>query len=221
MDVSDSGCGKCILRPKPEPAMMRRRATPRLARSRAQPSASKARRRPRMGVPRSASERMKPDRTSRPGAPATAPHRLLQGCSAALRRLPSRRLRGHAQRAPTRDARDTQPRVLPPRRSCGRSVAAFYNSERPHEAIDLDTPLRRYQPSPRRFPERLSQVDYPDRIVRKVQPNGRISFAGQKWSVGKAFAGHRVALRPTIHDGRYDVFFCQQPIADIDLRDRP
>jgi len=96
-----------------------------------------------------------------------------------------------------------------------------YNSERPHEAIDLDTPLRRYQPSLRRFPERLPPVDYPDRIVRKVQANGRISFAGQKWSVGKAFIGHRVALRPADQDGRYDVFFCQQAIADIDLRDRP
>lgn len=96
-----------------------------------------------------------------------------------------------------------------------------YNSERPHEAIDLDTPLRHYQPSLRRFPERLPPVDYPDRIVRKVQANGRISFAGQKWSVGKAFIGHRVALRPADQDGRYDVFFCQQAIADIDLRDRP
>jgi hypothetical protein len=96
-----------------------------------------------------------------------------------------------------------------------------YNSERPHEAIDLDTPVRRYRPSPRSFPEQLPPVDYPDRIVRKVQGNGRISFLGQKWSVGKAFAGHPVALRPTHKDGCYDVFFCQQQIADIDLRDRP
>lgn len=96
-----------------------------------------------------------------------------------------------------------------------------YNSERPHEAIDLDTPLRRYQPSRRSFPEQLPPVDYPDRIVRKVKVNGRISFGGQNWPVGKAFAGHRVALRPTNQDGLYHVFFCQQPIAGIDLRDRP
>jgi transposase InsO family protein len=95
-----------------------------------------------------------------------------------------------------------------------------YNSERPHEAIGLDTPARRYQPSLRSFPETLPSVDYPDRLVRKVQTSGRISFAGQHWFVGKAFAGHRVALRPTLQDGRYDVFFCQQPVASVDLRDR-
>lgn len=97
----------------------------------------------------------------------------------------------------------------------------IYNSERPHEAIGLDTPMRRYQPSQRSFPEQLPPVDYPDPLVRKVQPTGRISFAGQIWSIGKAFAGHHVALRPTLHDGRYDVFFCQQPVATIDLRERP
>jgi transposase InsO family protein len=96
-----------------------------------------------------------------------------------------------------------------------------YNSERPHEAIDLDTPLRRYEPSRRRFPEQLPPVEYADRIVRKVQLNGRISFAGRIWSIGKAFAGQPVALRPTLEDGLYDAFFCQQPIASINLRDQP
>jgi transposase InsO family protein len=101
---------------------------------------------------------------------------------------------------------------------CWRQV---YNTERPHEAIGLDTPSRHYRPSRRSFPERLPPVDYPDRLVRKVQANGRISFAGRKWPVGKAFAGHHLALRPTLRDGAYDVFFCQQTVATIDLRDPP
>jgi len=96
-----------------------------------------------------------------------------------------------------------------------------YNSERPHEAIGLDTPARRYRSSPRSFPETLPPVEYPDPIVRKVNATGRIRFAGQGWFVGKAFAAHPVALRPTLQDGLYDVFFCQQPIANIDLRERP
>lgn len=95
-----------------------------------------------------------------------------------------------------------------------------YNTERPHEAIGLDTPGRHYQPSPRSFPERLPAIEYPDRLVRKVQPNGRISFAGRKWPIGKAFTGHLLALRPTLHDGTYDVFFCQHAVATINLRDR-
>lgn len=98
---------------------------------------------------------------------------------------------------------------------------AIYNTERPHEAIGLDTPSRHYRSSCRSFPEHLPTVEYPDRLVRKVQTNGRISFAGRKWPVGKAFANHPVALRPTLRDGSYHVFFCQQQVATIDLRDPP
>jgi hypothetical protein len=34
----------------------------------------------------------------------------------------------------------------------------------------------------------------------------------------KAFAGHPVALRPTDQDGLWEVFFCAQRIAQVDLR---
>lgn len=96
-----------------------------------------------------------------------------------------------------------------------------YNTERPHEAIGLDTPSRHYRPSRRGFPESLSPIEYPDRLVRKVQANGRICFAGRIWPVGKAFASHAVALRPTLCDGTYHVFFCQQQVATIDLGNPP
>jgi transposase InsO family protein len=97
----------------------------------------------------------------------------------------------------------------------------IYNTERPHEAIGLDTPSRHYRPSRRSFPEHLPPVEYPDRLVRKVQRDGRIGFAGRKWPVGKAFAGHLLALRPTLRDGAYEVFFCQEAVASIDLHDPP
>jgi transposase InsO family protein len=35
-----------------------------------------------------------------------------------------------------------------------------YNTERPHEALDLATPMARYIPSPRAFPEKLEPFDY-------------------------------------------------------------
>ena len=94
----------------------------------------------------------------------------------------------------------------------------FYNLQRPHHALDLNTPASRYTVSPRPFPETLPTVDYDtDDQVRSVDVNGRISFLGRSFPVGKAFRGKRVALRPTPTDGTWKVFFSVQSIATIDL----
>jgi transposase InsO family protein len=96
----------------------------------------------------------------------------------------------------------------------------IYNHERPHEALQLDTPGSRYRVSPRSFPETLPPIEYwPGDIVRKVDQAARISFKNRPWRIGKAFRGQLVALRPTQTDGIYDVIFCQQRIGSIDLRD--
>ena len=106
---------------------------------------------------------------------------------------------------------------------CARAFEAWrhvYNAERPHEALDLATPASRYRPSYRSFPETLAPIDYgPGAIVRKVQAKGEISFARHEWPVGKAFTGQPVALHPTSVDGRYDVIFCHQKVAELDLRE--
>lgn len=93
-----------------------------------------------------------------------------------------------------------------------------YNFERPHEALQLAVPASRYHESPRDFPDELPPIEYgPDDIVRKVQNGGDLHFQGRLLHVAKAFVGHQVALRPTVRDGVFDVFFCQQRIAQIDL----
>jgi transposase InsO family protein len=95
-----------------------------------------------------------------------------------------------------------------------------YNVERPHEALGLATPATRYRASRRSFPETLPPIDYgPGAIVRKVHEKGVVFFAGRPWLVGKAFHGQLVVLRATHLDGHYDVFFCQQNIARIDLHE--
>lgn len=95
-----------------------------------------------------------------------------------------------------------------------------YNLERPHEALDMDVQADHYQPSSRPFPEDLPAVEYgPDDVVKKVWSTGRISFQDRQWRVGAAFHGLTVALRPTSEDGRWNVFFCDQKIREIDLRE--
>jgi transposase InsO family protein len=93
-----------------------------------------------------------------------------------------------------------------------------YNFERPHDSLALEVPASRYQPSLRPFPEQLPPIEYPDAFhVRKVQDDGCISFRGQLFKVGKAFHRYPVGLRPTQIDGTFEVMFCHQRIATIDL----
>jgi transposase InsO family protein len=95
-----------------------------------------------------------------------------------------------------------------------------YNFQRPHESLDMQVPAERYRPSNRQYKEKLPIIDYgPDDHVRKVQQGGWISYRGKEYPVPKAFYGERVALRPTGTDGLYDVFFCNQKIAQLNVKE--
>ncbi len=95
-----------------------------------------------------------------------------------------------------------------------------YNSERPHEAIGLDTPIVRYRTSPRPFPDSLPPIEYDNAdIVRRIDAAGKLYFRNRAFRVGKAFRGYDVALRPTNQDGCFDVFFADHLVATIDLND--
>jgi transposase InsO family protein len=95
-----------------------------------------------------------------------------------------------------------------------------YNTERPHEALSMAVPASRYQPSRRRYPEKLPPIEYgTDDLVRKVRGYGHIKYEGREYHVGSAFRGFCVALRPTTTDGLFEVFFCNHKIGKLDLRD--
>lgn len=95
-----------------------------------------------------------------------------------------------------------------------------YNTERPHQALDMAVPASRYQCSPRTMPATLPEAAYgPDDIVRRVgTTKSYISFKGRLWSVPRAFAGERVAIRALNADGKYSINFATTRIAEIDLK---
>jgi transposase InsO family protein len=98
----------------------------------------------------------------------------------------------------------------------------IYNTQRPHEALALRTPVTRYRPSARSYPERLPPIEYaPDCLVRKVDADGEFSYRNQLWKVGRAFAGLPVGLRPTTTDGVIAVLFLTEVIKELDLRQPP
>lgn len=97
----------------------------------------------------------------------------------------------------------------------------FYNQERPHYALQLDTPAKHYTPSPRPFQETILPWDYPEGLTkRKIKSTGYLTYAGQGYFISEAFGGKQVALRPSSTDGFLNVVFRGFRIARIDLRER-
>ncbi len=95
-----------------------------------------------------------------------------------------------------------------------------YNFERPHDALGLEVPGTRYQPSLRSFPESLPPIEYSEGTwVRKVQQEGEFSFQGRTFRVSKAFRGYPIGVQPTSVDGKFDVLFTHYKISHIDLGD--
>lgn len=97
------------------------------------------------------------------------------------------------------------------------SWRTVYNTQRPHQALDLQTPITRYAPSPRAYSDQVAPFAYgPDDLLRRVD-DGRISFKAHRIRVPKAFSGKIVALRPTDIDGQHHLVFRAKTITTIDL----
>lgn len=98
----------------------------------------------------------------------------------------------------------------------------IYNYERPHEALQMATPITRYQPSLRLFPETLPLIEYgPDDVIVRVDWNGELRFQGKKYKVSSALHRHEVAVRPrATEDGVFDVFLAHHRCSTIDLNPR-
>lgn len=82
-----------------------------------------------------------------------------------------------------------------------------FNAERPHEALDQQTPASVYRPSPREMPNKLPPLEYPDRFeVRYVSANGGIRWNNGWMNVSIVCAGEYVGLEE-IDDGVWNVYF--------------
>jgi putative transposase len=82
-----------------------------------------------------------------------------------------------------------------------------FNNERPHEALDQQTPASLYRPSSREMPNKLPPLVYPDRFeVRYVSGNGGIRWRCGWVNVSTVCIGEYVGLEE-IDDGVWNVYF--------------
>lgn len=83
----------------------------------------------------------------------------------------------------------------------------LYNQERPHEALGQKPPASVYRPSPRAFPSRPPEVEYPGHYhLRRVKHAGQIKWLGHELSVSKALHGETVGLCEIAEDA-WDLYF--------------
>jgi len=82
-----------------------------------------------------------------------------------------------------------------------------FNHERPHEALDQETPASCYVAAERPMPDRLPPLEYPDRFeVRYVSANGGIRWNSRWGAVSIVCVGEYVGLEE-IADGIWTVYF--------------
>ena len=94
----------------------------------------------------------------------------------------------------------------------------FYNNERPHCALGLDTPASRYARSPREYTETAEAWTYPAGYeLRKVRENGYISVHGHGYFFSEAFGGKEIAVCESGVSGRFNLYFRQFTVGQIDL----
>lgn len=94
-----------------------------------------------------------------------------------------------------------------------------FNAERPHEALDMQTPNAVYTPSKRAY-QGLPELEYPfhDRDIL-VTACGRICMHKKKINVSTVLAGHRLGIKE-VDDGIWLVSFMTYDLGYIDLEQR-
>lgn len=115
--------------------------------------------------------------------------------------------------------------IRPPRADCRAQQRAFdafrteYNTERPHEYLDGETPASRYTESQREFPRTLPAQEYPGHfLVKKITTGGTFRFQHRLLFISNALTDHHIGLEET-DDGIWSIFFNDVLLAKLDERD--
>jgi len=112
----------------------------------------------------------------------------------------------------------------PPQRTLLRQQQAFdhfrkeYNYQRPHQALQQQTPASHYQSSDRRYPLRLPQITYPDSYAtRKVHPQGDIVWKEHQIYLSVTLAGEYVGFEQA-DENRWQIYFGPIPLAILNTQ---
>jgi transposase InsO family protein len=90
-----------------------------------------------------------------------------------------------------------------------------HNYIRPHEALGMQTPASRWQPSPRRYNPNPPAWEYPEGAwILKVDSHGTIDIHDQSYPIAKSLIGERVRI--VAAEDRYLIYYCNTLIRELD-----
>ena len=91
-----------------------------------------------------------------------------------------------------------------------------FNQQRSHEALNRQTPASVHQPSPRPYPERLPEVEYPCGVtLRRVRRTGEFKWRGQLIYLSTVLAKEPIGLVPCDND-RWEIRYSFHPLGVLD-----
>jgi len=94
-----------------------------------------------------------------------------------------------------------------------------YNTERPHEALQQETPASRYARSARPYPSTLPTPEYPLHfLVKKVTDAGTFRFQRRVLYVANSLVDQHIGLEET-DDGVWSIYFNSILLATLDERE--
>jgi putative transposase len=115
--------------------------------------------------------------------------------------------------------------IKPVQRTCMKQQHRFdafqieYNTERPHEALQLETPASRYASSPRSYPSKLPTLEYPLHfLVKKVTAAGTFRFGPRLLYLANSLVDQHIGLEET-DDGIWAIYFNTVLLATLDERE--
>jgi transposase InsO family protein len=92
-----------------------------------------------------------------------------------------------------------------------------FNTERPHEALGMKRPAQVYKASPRKMPEVVPELDYPQHDdVLRVDRVGYVSHRRRRCYLSTALAHQTVGVREE-PDGRWLVTFAKLDLGHVDV----
>jgi transposase InsO family protein len=94
-----------------------------------------------------------------------------------------------------------------------------YNHERPHEALGQRPPAKAWRPSPRVYPSKLPEPEYPGHhLVRLVSTAGTFRFRHRAIFLSQALTQDYIGLEE-IRDGIWSIYFYDVLLGKLDERD--
>ena len=97
----------------------------------------------------------------------------------------------------------------------------FYNNERPHYALNLDTPAQHYKKSNRMYEPEIKAWEYPEGCgIHRVKSNGYIMVEGQGYFLSWGFSGKEIAVKKSDIPNCINLYYRQFIIGQIDTEKR-